>query len=614
MNAMHEQFVWYRAASPAHPEGIWTALAANLAEERAVLRHVQTGKILCPSHCRWENYTESTATSTQAATDSGTNAASSAGLSHITCECGYSLHALLVPWVPVRNAQPLPQNRGVLVLSGGSKPFKRAYASLCAGIRKQEADADDEVCDKDDTEDKNKLPFDGEGIPYDIFMYSLELDYAESSCFVGSRNIDRKRFLSIPEGNFMHVRLPETSSVSSFFLRGKKKREHGKTVTQYNVSVGFSYYSSIDSIPQVPAFLNAKIEEAAPRLVASFAGRDIRVNTSVYHGLKLLTALSFFPYEANICYVANKAYLLNPQKNGESLLSDRTNPAIYNRLCEKFGIKSFPHLRRLFDKEPDSLIWYKNLYNLGFRDPNIMMDIVNLCAKTVHTKAWRDYKTCSRYWWGRNEKREKLAANLPTTFLNHIDTWHGDDYDNPFIFFCGYSIPRRGERATWKALNREPALDEYDRSDIAHNFRRYFTDLKPEEREMVLHEGFTRRVHDTLAKIAMNIQHQNHVFTYTEAQKALVDEVDGYSFQLPQDSATMHVLGSAMHNCVFSYWERVRGGSCTIVYATKDDRYEACIEVADLQRILQARGNYNRGLTGDVAKAFSKWRVKHHLV
>ena len=96
---------------------------------------------------------------------------------------------------------------------------------------------------------------------------------------------------------------------------------------------------------------------------------------------------------------------------------------------------------------------------------------------------------------------------------------------------------------------------------------------------MVLKQGFTVNVHNTLSNIVRNLKEENQSFIYTEAQKKLEDEIDGYKFILPVDSNTMHTLGAVMHNCVFSYWERVFEGKCTIVYAMLNDQYKACIEV-----------------------------------
>ena len=185
--------------------------------------------------------------------------------------------------------------------------------------------------------------------------------------------------------------------------------------------------------------------------------------------------------------------------------------------------------------------------------------------------------------------------------------------DSPFAFFCRLSIPRRGERATWNALNREPGMDSADRADAARIFEEYFNILMDEEKEQVLKEGFTRRTHDMLAKIAHNVEQQNQVFDYSEQQKSLEDELDGFSFRLPPDSDTMHALDSAMHNCVYSYVHAVASRKSTIVYATRGDKYELCIELDKGMNVKQARSDYNAYPTGQARNTFMKWCVKHGL-
>ena len=365
---MKETFVWARIASPSYPLGAWTALPPDKEAFRAVLRSVETGKVLCPVHCRWENY--------------------------------------------------VPEGE---------------FALTC------------------------------EGIPADNFLYSLTADYDSASASICIRSLDREKILSIPEGNLMHIRLKELTEINHFYIGGKKFQGK-KSARICHATCGCG------KLPLVPDFLSAQAEKVTERLAASYAGRPIRVNKNYFHGLDLLRAIAYFPYEANVFELAKKIKAI-PEKADEEAWFSPQDSDVYNKFCQKLGIKSFPVLRKMFERRPDVLVWYKNLHDMGFRDLNIIADILTECELGL------------------------AGDKAKSTFVSHVDSYNPPFYEAQnlpaFIFFCCYSIPLRGERATWNALNRQPDLGVWERSDIARQFSRYFTELKAEEREMVLKQGFT---------------------------------------------------------------------------------------------------------------------------
>lgn len=502
-----------------------------MTEERAILKDIKTNFILCPHHCRWESFTQESEFD-------------------ITCSRGKKIHGFLVPFV----RKPLfPQKEPI-------SP-RRSWQSLS----------------------KPRPPADREGISFDTFMIYLEESYPECAGSLVQRVLDRTKLLSIKEGNFMLVKLPEVRQKISFNLRGLKTYSaYGfHNIQKETFFVDLPSWE-LDKV-KFPSLVSEQIELTAERLVHSYTGRKIRINKNYYRGFKLLYALANFPYEANIFAVANEIPI------PEFSLSEHDNSDVYNSVCRFLNVKSFPSIRKAFDRNPLSLIQYTNLHEMGFRDTNIIMEIIKACNAKEGS---RDYTTLTKY-------------------LSCFNTF--TDEENPYIFFCGYSIPLRGERATWNALNRAPGFDEGDRYDIAVMFRDYFTELKSEERQLVVKDGFSRRTHDTLTKITHSLQYKNHIFNYRPDQKALEDEIDGYKFLLPPDSASMHALGAAMHNCVFSYWEKVLKGSCTIVYAIKDDIYELCIETGSDRTIYQARTDYNGKVAGTIRAVFDKWCKKHNL-
>ena len=572
---MTERKIWYRSASEENPFGTWKNLPLEKYENRVILRHSENGKIFCPYHSAWENYIPNDEFS-------------------ITCERGKSIACLLVPWIPQKERLEMPESRGVIILTR-----EKLHE------RKEEENRIHEENDK-----IPELLKDEEGIVYDSFLLELETDFEKCECFLRGRLINRRAFLSSKN---TCVKIPERYWAFSFFLRGRKTNGK-KTIFESKTYLIENEYSLEDSWHCLPAFLSEEIEETAKCLVASYAGRSIHVDTSFYKrcGSELLSSIAYFPYNTNIYETAISMGFLDSIKT-ENPWIDRTDPDIFNTLCKKLGLQNFAEFRKKFPKNPHLIIWYKNLHDMGFRDVNVIADILRELEENRASEAYKEFDKVQDGWINQG-LREKAASKLSTTFFECIDDYNVFEINNnPFIFFCGYSIPLRGERATWNSLNKEPGLGKYEMKDIARMFSRYFTDLKSEEREMVLKDGFTRNVHNTLSNIIRNLKHKNFVFEYTQSQKTLIDEIDGFQFMLPVDSAAMHTLGSAMHNCVFSYWERVLLGDCTIVYAMKNDEYKACIELYR-QHILQVRGDYNSALEGETAKAFKKWCKKHNLL
>lgn len=95
---MRERKMWYRSASEENPFGIWKNLPLEKYENRVILRHSENGKIFCPYHSAWENYT----------TDDEFS---------VTCERGKSFSSLVIPWLPQKEPLEIPETRGVIILT-----------------------------------------------------------------------------------------------------------------------------------------------------------------------------------------------------------------------------------------------------------------------------------------------------------------------------------------------------------------------------------------------------------------------------------------------------------------------------------------------------------------
>ena len=250
----------------------------------------------------------------------------------------------------------------------------------------------------------------------------------------------------------------------------------------------------------------------------------------------------------------------------------RTDSKIFNHFCRKYKIRNTKILRKCFIKRPDVLDTYLHLKDCGFRD-------INLYNRVITSE----------------ENSQRIQIVNP----------------NSLIFFCRYSIKKRGQKATMNTILKDTGPYE-NYFDGLIMFAKYFKHIPESLKTDILTDGFTQFNHDALANIAYRYENKNITFTYTDEQKRLEDDIDGYSFRLPENSYQLCEIGTSLHNCVATYSSSVKDKACTIVYATKDDKYEICIEVRK-NEVWQQRMDHNKNPDKEQQEVLSKWRTRHNL-
>ena len=494
-----------------------------------ILRHYKTGKILCPVHCRWEDCTIDDEFS-------------------ITCPQGKKSSGIIISYKPKSDVKNAIRNRGVIL----KKHIFGKYLFYS----------------EEDYLDSLSYNFfkDIDNVDQNIYLYEIDYDEKGCSCSVSTRELDVKWLNKHKEGNFLLSKIRSKKATLHYDLRNPTDENSGELKS----SVQFNKFYADNNKRCAPESVDEYIEQVSQILVNNFAGRKIRINNNYFHGINLLKALSYYPYEANM--LALKA----DSKSCEVLKKlNRESSNIYNEWCREFWIESFTQLRKEFEKNPCALLSYRTLFHLGFRNKNIMLNAI------------KKYDFTKIPYSGKN------AAG--------------------FLFFCAKSIPLRGEKATLHALVREPWLADALRQDLANMFVNRYEQLAPPEREAILYGGFTEENHDLLSKICNNIKNKNITFEYSKYQKQLEDKIGDYEFLLPKDSDEMHQLGAAMNNCVYSYVEKVVKKGCTIVYAVCKGSYSICIEVSDHNTVTQAYAHHNSPTKGEDKKIFDQWCRRHSL-
>ena len=259
----------------------------------------------------------------------------------------------------------------------------------------------------------------------------------------------------------------------------------------------------------------------------------------------------------------------------------RNDTKVLNKFLKKTHINGYRILRKAYAETPLILLTYRRLHDAGFRD-------VNLYNRIIQNK--ENY-----------------------TFINSLPR-------EAFVFFSKYCIKHRGQLVTLNLILKQIERDDFDQDDFAFYdqddafsmFQQYFHKIPKELKKDILKDGFTRFNHDALSNLSYQVSNKKIVFKYSEEQKNLEDEIDGYSFRLPQTSYQLCEIGTSLHNCVASYAETVQKNECTIVYATKDNNYKICIEVRGKEYI-QERIDRN-AQPGDEEKIIlQKWHERHGL-
>ena len=326
---------------------------------------------------------------------------------------------------------------------------------------------------------------------------------------------------------------------------------------------------------ELPVCVFEKAFEKILELAELFTGvsfeekRNLAKTKTDFKYLLEIYKITMLPFEPSLydiimdTEIQSRPVIFNYKKNDSK---------VFKRFCRKYKIRNTKILRKCFMERPFVLITFLRLKDSGFKDMNLYNRILT------------DSDKCS--------------------IIDNCD-------DRSLAFFCRWSIKKRGQKNTMNTLLK--TNDSHNIRDGLIMFCKYFKHIPDSLKEDILKDGFTEFNHDALANISWQYEHKNITFKYTDEQKHLEDEIDGYKFCLPENSYQLCEIGTAMHNCVASYSDKVKEKQCTIVYAEKDDKYIFCIEVQE-NRIVQERLDHNATPQKEEQKILDKWHERHSLV
>lgn len=134
--------------------------------------------------------------------------------------------------------------------------------------------------------------------------------------------------------------------------------------------------------------------------------------------------------------------------------------------------------------------------------------------------------------------------------------------------------------------------------------------------------GNIDEIHNKCRLFYKKARHQNANIKYNEKEMLLEDNICGYEFKLPRETAKLVEVGEYMHICVGDlYTMPAVRKECNIIYIVKDNKYVGCIELRPTTingirtyKVCQAKGHRNSLPQGDLKSVMLAWINKKGLI
>lgn len=300
------------------------------------------------------------------------------------------------------------------------------------------------------------------------------------------------------------------------------------------------------------------------------------------------------------------------ENNGEwirkTLLDRREDNRTFDYMMAVLEVKPTQLLRKTFLKNPYSVYGWIYLMKLGFKDLNIINEVITR-------------ENFSSFLWDYDFKDYKSTADL-------IFAWQRSwSYEFVEVYKDIFS-ERKLVSLLDSAYRDDNSFDAFVMFLKIHKNVNFSED----DRKKILHEGFTEYNQRLINRIKNEIyipmfynsdgecREENIEFNYLEKDKELECEIDGYEFHLASGSRQLLEISHEMCNCVgHLYQEKARNRNSIIMYCSSSIRkYEACIElvpnIKEIYLLTQCYGFGNSRVGEDVRNACNKWISKNSIV
>ena len=263
----------------------------------------------------------------------------------------------------------------------------------------------------------------------------------------------------------------------------------------------------------------------------------------------------------------------------------KRSPDCIKKFIQYTGLPYVPKVNKFILQGHRVFLEYFNIWSMGFREE----------------------KNIDKLMYG--DSKQLFAEAYPFASKTSL----AEDIEFLFQFY--------NEKTIVKLVNDRlsHAFDCYSSSDVLDYMRRLQEEknLPQDIIKKIEKEGFSDYNHALLLRIYRDLHpkeeeyFENKNITYSDEEKSLEWENEGYKFCLPEDTNRLVDIGSKMNICVgHLYRDKAVNKECTIVYAKKEDEYELCIEVSKHNnrfRLVQRSSFNNSDPHGNDMAIFKQW-------
>ncbi|ORU00011.1 hypothetical protein D081_1590 [Anaerovibrio sp. JC8] len=348
---------------------------------------------------------------------------------------------------------------------------------------------------------------------------------------------------------------------------------------------------------------------------------------------RLLKYFTLYPLDVNVgWYVDMLGYDFAQQVL-------RTNDSNFEIICDYLDLPKTKGLQKAYRENGFVLLICYFLKQIGITDVNmwsLFYNVDRLAGKnpdilgvdrvgTIYSKkvdyysrGWGNLDNYHiRSWWKKQDKETQAA------------------YDSRYV---GWQLLYRWLMEKWEPQKVAEILrgallmnDQHVRDCLYMWFKSYVNDeLKDDFVQAIYRYGFSKETHDiwTAEERRMyqlqaeqrrreeNARHKSYMdveFTMTKGDLMKEEETPQGSFKAARSGKELFELSEKFHNCVFYlYTEKASRKECTIYYLEQQGEPVACIEVSN-GAILQALGDHNHILTGEIKDAVIDWSIRNNL-
>ena len=338
-----------------------------------------------------------------------------------------------------------------------------------------------------------------------------------------------------------------------------------------------------------------------PDIVVATAIEALRESTKLATGIKpsvlsqmkgnaCITAYIERPFDLNIVFL--KPFLRHYiGKNFDEIFPYDCKDN-YRKVCQLLDINPPKSLRKAYSYNPYAIVWYMLFQYWRIKDINLMQKFFDLdeCVADLPLKKF--------YITSDESKRIECLGDC-------LQEW------NAMNRYCVWRLSQEGEKKFLHWLYQVSSADVLQswQRDIINALYHHESRLSDGIKRILLRDGLTQYVHDQISweVTAYSKGLEDVQISYEPSILAYQCIINGYEFHLVQDTHTLRHVGLTLQNCVATYRNAVIEHRSIIVAVRHEGKYVACIEIQPERGIVQALGQRNHRLDGEVLQVCRYW-------